>query len=128
MGQRSRKSGVLRAFCEGWDSRILIQTFAYPTLCKERKGWGTRRLVALPALPNMNRELVSFQSLLASPTRRGMKRLCFFSESRTRSTGRRSVQEFPHLAKKPRDMGHPNWWLGKEALGQVRLIDQLLIH
>jgi hypothetical protein len=41
MGLHSRKSGVLRAFCEGWDPRISIQTFAYPTLCKERKGWGT---------------------------------------------------------------------------------------
>jgi hypothetical protein len=40
-----------------WDPTISIQTFAYPTLCKDRKGWGTRRLVALPALPN--RKLVS---------------------------------------------------------------------
>jgi hypothetical protein len=24
------------------------QTFAYPTLCKERKGWGTRRFAARP--------------------------------------------------------------------------------
>jgi hypothetical protein len=32
---------ILRAFCEGWDQQILTQAFGYPTLCKERKGWGT---------------------------------------------------------------------------------------
>jgi hypothetical protein len=31
-----------------------------PTLCKERKGWGTRRFMARPALPNMKRELFVF--------------------------------------------------------------------
>jgi hypothetical protein len=60
MGLRRRKSGVPRILCEGWDSRISIQTFAYPTLCKERKGWGTRRLVALPSLPNMIENLFLF--------------------------------------------------------------------
>jgi len=48
---------ILRVLCEGWDPRISIPTFAYPTLCKERKGWGTRRFMALPAFPNMKRDL-----------------------------------------------------------------------
>jgi hypothetical protein len=48
---------ILRAFCEGWDTTNLIPTVAYPTLCKERKGWGTRLFVVLPAVPNTNRGL-----------------------------------------------------------------------
>jgi hypothetical protein len=34
--------------CEGWDQQMWTQAFAYPTLCKERKGWGTRSLAARP--------------------------------------------------------------------------------
>ena len=49
---------ILRAFCEGWDQQISTQAFAYPTLCKERKGWGTRLFVVLPAVPNTNRGLI----------------------------------------------------------------------
>jgi hypothetical protein len=31
---------------------------AYPTLCQERKGWGTRLFVVLPAVSNTNRGLI----------------------------------------------------------------------
>ena len=49
MGLRSRKSGVLCVLCKGWDTRTLVSRFLDPTLRKMREGWGTRRLVALPA-------------------------------------------------------------------------------
>jgi hypothetical protein len=39
-------------FAKGGIPRISIPTFAYPTLCKKRKGWGTRTFVVLPAVPN----------------------------------------------------------------------------
>ena len=32
----------LRAFSEGWDDEEFDPDCASPTLCKERKGWGTR--------------------------------------------------------------------------------------
>ena len=44
---------------KGGIPRISIPTVAYPTLCKERKGWGTRRFVALAT--------VSKQSTVAIP-------------------------------------------------------------
>jgi hypothetical protein len=44
-------------FAKGGIPRISIPTVAYPTLCKVRKGWGTRPFVVLPAVPNTNRGL-----------------------------------------------------------------------
>jgi hypothetical protein len=44
--------------------RISIPTVAYPTLCKERKGWPTHLFVALPAVPNTNRGLIENLFLL----------------------------------------------------------------
>jgi hypothetical protein len=41
-------------FAKGGIPRISIPTVAYPTLCKKRKGWGTRLFVVLPAVPNTN--------------------------------------------------------------------------
>jgi hypothetical protein len=53
-------------FAKGGIPRISIPTVAYPTLCQERKGWGTRLFVVLPTVPNTNRglieDLVSYQS------------------------------------------------------------------
>ena len=45
-------------FAKGGIPRISIPTVAYPTLCQERKGWGTRLFVVLPAVPNTNRGLI----------------------------------------------------------------------
>jgi hypothetical protein len=45
-------------FAKGGIPRISIPTVAYPTLCKERKGWGTRLFVVLPAVPNTNGGLI----------------------------------------------------------------------
>jgi hypothetical protein len=44
-------------FAKGGIPRISIPTVAYPTLCKKRKGWGTRLFVVLPAVHNTNRGL-----------------------------------------------------------------------
>jgi hypothetical protein len=52
-------------FAEGGIPRISIPTVAYPTLCKERKGWGTRPFVVLPAVPNTNRGLIENLFLLS---------------------------------------------------------------
>jgi len=43
---------------KGGIPRISIPTVAYPTLCKERKGWATRLFVVLPAVPNTNGGLI----------------------------------------------------------------------
>jgi hypothetical protein len=45
-------------FAKGGIPRISIPTVAYPTLCKKRKGWGTRLFLVLPAVPNTNRGLI----------------------------------------------------------------------
>jgi hypothetical protein len=50
--------GPSRFFAKGGIPRISIPTVAYPTLCKERKGWGTRPFVVLAAVPNANRSLI----------------------------------------------------------------------
>ena len=55
---------ILRAFCEGWDTTNLDTDVAYPTLCKERKGWGTRLFAVLPAVPNINGGLIENLFLL----------------------------------------------------------------
>jgi hypothetical protein len=49
-GAAYRKSGSFAFFAKGGIPRISIPTVAYPTLCKERKGWGTRCFAALPAV------------------------------------------------------------------------------
>jgi hypothetical protein len=45
---------ILRVVCEGWDTKILRHTVAYPTLEPNKgvQGWGTRRFVALTTVPN----------------------------------------------------------------------------
>ncbi len=43
---------------KGGMPRISIPTVAYPTLCKERKGWGTRLFVVLTAVPNTSGGLI----------------------------------------------------------------------
>jgi hypothetical protein len=40
---------ILCVLCKGWDTRTFVSRFVDPTLRKMREGWGTRRLVALPA-------------------------------------------------------------------------------
>jgi hypothetical protein len=58
-------------FAKGGIPRISLPTVAYPTLCEERKGWGTRLFVVLPAAPNTNRGLIEKSFLLRKPhTRR----------------------------------------------------------
>jgi hypothetical protein len=54
-------------FAKGGIPRISIPTVAYPTLCKKRKGWGTRLFVVLPAVPNTNRGLIENLFLLSCP-------------------------------------------------------------
>jgi hypothetical protein len=46
---------------------ISIPTIAYPTLCKKRKGWGTRLFVVLPAVPSTNRGLIENVFLIRKP-------------------------------------------------------------
>jgi len=53
-------------FAKGGIPRISIPTVAYPTLCKERKGWGTRPFVMLPTGPNTNRSLIENHLLPAN--------------------------------------------------------------
>ena len=57
---------ILRAFAKGGIPRISIPTVVYPTLCKERKGWGTRLFVVLPAVPNTHGGLIQ-DSFLEGP-------------------------------------------------------------
>jgi hypothetical protein len=45
-------------FAKGGIPRISILTVAYPTLCKKRKGWGTRLFVVVPAVPNTHGGLI----------------------------------------------------------------------
>jgi hypothetical protein len=40
--QQNSGCPTLRVFCEGWDQQMSTQAFAFPTLCKERKGWSTQ--------------------------------------------------------------------------------------
>ncbi len=56
-------------FAKGGIPQLSIPTVAYPTLCKERKGWGTRLFVALPAVSNTNRGLIENLFLSESRTR-----------------------------------------------------------
>jgi hypothetical protein len=56
-------------FAKGGIPRISMPTVAYPTLCKERKGWGTRLFVARPAVPNTNRGIIENLFLSDSRTR-----------------------------------------------------------
>jgi hypothetical protein len=51
--------GLSRFFAKGGIPRISLPTVAYPTLCKKRKGWGTRLFGVLPAVPNTNRGLIA---------------------------------------------------------------------
>jgi hypothetical protein len=67
LGRRSRKSGSFALFAKGGIPRISIPTVAYPTLCQERKGWGTRLLVVLPAVSETNRGLTENLFLLRKP-------------------------------------------------------------
>jgi len=48
-------------------------TVAYPTLCKERKGWGTRPFVVLPAVPNTNGGLIENLFLLPTKLRQDIR-------------------------------------------------------
>jgi len=59
--------GSFAFFAKGGIPRISIPTVAYPTLCKKRKGWGTRLFVVLPAVPNTNRGLI--ENLYVDPHR-----------------------------------------------------------
>jgi hypothetical protein len=58
--QRNKSPGApsFALFAKGGIPGILIPTVAYPTLCQERKGWGTRLFVVLPAVSNTNRGLI----------------------------------------------------------------------
>jgi hypothetical protein len=57
-GRAVGNPGSFAFFAKGGIPRISIPTVAYPTLCKERKGWGTRPFVVLPAVPNTNLGLI----------------------------------------------------------------------
>jgi hypothetical protein len=46
-------------FAKGGIPRISIPTVAYPTLCKERKGWGTRLFAAPTTVPNTTSRFLS---------------------------------------------------------------------
>ena len=61
---------ILRALCEGWDATALHpgpfpRTFVFPTLRKEREGWGTRSVVI--AHRGSAKPLVNFQVSNHSP-------------------------------------------------------------
>jgi hypothetical protein len=58
MGRAVGNPGSFALFAKGGIPRISIPTVAYPTLCKERKGWGTRLFVVLPAVPNTDGSLI----------------------------------------------------------------------
>jgi hypothetical protein len=66
-GRAVGNPGSFALFAKGGIPRISIPTVAYPTLCKERKGWGTRRFVVLPAVTNTNRGLIEHLFLLRKP-------------------------------------------------------------
>jgi hypothetical protein len=66
-GRAVGNPGSFAFFAKGGIPRISIPTVAYPTLCKKRKGWGTRLFVALPAVSNTNRGLIENLFLLRKP-------------------------------------------------------------
>ena len=125
-GAAQQEIRVLRVLCEGWDPRISIPTFAYPTLCKERKGWGTRRFMALPALPNMNRELVSSQKAAHDALDGAAYRKFGYLARFSRDVGgdrwspllnleryQSECSGIPHLAKKTEIWGPPGFLAGQ---------------
>jgi len=59
--------GSFALLAKGGIPRISIPTVAYPTLCQERKGWGTRLFVVLPAVSNTNRGLIENLFLIKKP-------------------------------------------------------------
>jgi hypothetical protein len=67
--QRNKSPGApsFALLAKGGIPRISIPTVAYPTLCKERKGWGTRLFGVLPAVSNTNRGLIENLFLLRIP-------------------------------------------------------------
>jgi hypothetical protein len=69
-GRAVGNPGSFAFFAKGGIPRISIPTVAYPTLCQERKGWGTRLFVVLPTVPNINRGLIE-NVFLISRTRVG---------------------------------------------------------
>ncbi len=66
-GHAVGNAGSFAPFAKGGIPRISLPTVAYPTLCKERKGWGTRLFVVLPAVPNTNRGLTEDLFFLRKP-------------------------------------------------------------
>ena len=66
-GRAVGNPGSFALFAKGGKPRISIPTVAYPTICKERKGWGTRLFVVLPALPNTNGGLIENLFLIRKP-------------------------------------------------------------
>jgi len=66
-GRAAGNPGSFALFAKGGMPRISIPTVAYPTLCKERKGWGTRPFVVLPGVPNTNRSLIKELFLIRKP-------------------------------------------------------------
>ena len=92
---------ILALFAKGGIPRISIPTVAYPTLCKEREGWGTRPFVVLSAVPNTN-------SPKDASRPRGVSRAERWQVERS---------GIPHLAQSARsDMGHP----GSIYAGEIR--------
>ena len=65
-GRAVGNPGSFAFFEKGGIPRISIPTVAYPTLCKERKGWGTRLFVVLPAVPNTNLRLIENLFLIST--------------------------------------------------------------
>ena len=49
---------ILRAVCEGWDTKNLDTGRRLSHPLQKRKGWGTRLFVVIPELPNTNRGLI----------------------------------------------------------------------
>jgi hypothetical protein len=66
-GRAVGNPGSFAFFAKGGIPRISIPTVAYPTLCQERKGWGTRLFVVLPAVPNTDNGLTENLFLIRKP-------------------------------------------------------------
>ncbi len=66
-GRAVGNPGSFALFAKGGIPRISIPTVAYPTLCQERKGWGTRLFLVLPAVSNTNRGLIENLFLIKKP-------------------------------------------------------------
>ena len=66
-GRAVGNPGSFALFAKGGRPRISIPTVAYPTLCKERKGWGTRLFAVLPTVPNIDRGLIQDLFLISHP-------------------------------------------------------------